>query len=136
MPMTRIRVFAVRLIIGGVVQFLALLVLGSCGTILCAQTVDIKLVNGRNGRPMTDACVNVWMGNERKTAMAIPTDESGIARLRLTHNDSEIDIHNRWKGCGDFGVVNPVVKYDDSLHIRAGYVCYANCANLTTLGWP
>jgi len=62
------------------------------------------------------------MGNERKTAMAIPTDESGIARLRLTHNDSEIDIHNRWKGCGDFGIVNPIVKYDDSLHIRAGYV--------------
>jgi hypothetical protein len=89
------------------IQFLALLVLGSCGTILCAQTVDIKLVNGRNGCPMTDACVSVWMGNERKTAMAIPTDESGIPRLRLTHNDSEIDIHNRWKGCGDFWSCQP-----------------------------
>jgi hypothetical protein len=54
--------------------------------------------------------------------MAIPTDNNGVARLRLTDRDGEIDIHNRWKGCGEFGVINPVVKYDDSFRINAGYV--------------
>jgi len=84
--------------------------------------IEIKLVDGRSGHPMSDTCVNVWVGTERKTAMAIPTDESGIARLRLTDKDDEADIHNRSKDCGEFGVVNPVVKYDGSIRINAGYV--------------
>jgi len=92
------------------------------GTALCAQTIEIKLVNGRNGAPMSDACVNLWAGTEREEAMAIPTDKNGVARLRLTEKDSEINIQSHWKGCGEFGVVNPVVKYNDSLRINAGYV--------------
>lgn len=127
MPMTersktRVRISAVRLFFRSVVQLLVLLAFGSSGTVLCAQTVEIKLVNGRNGRPMAGTCVNVWVGTERKAAMAIPTDENGVARLPLTDKDGEIDINNRWKGCGDFGVINPVVKYNDSLRINAGYV--------------
>jgi len=57
-----------------------------------------------------------------KAAMAIPTGNNGVAWLRLTDKDGEIDLHNRWKGCGDDGVINPVVKYDESLRINAGYV--------------
>jgi hypothetical protein len=103
------------------VLFLVLLVLGSSITLLYAQTVEIKLVNGRIGRPIVGTCVDVWVGHERKAAMAIPTDNNGVASLRLTDKDAEIDIHNRWNGCGDFGVINPVVKYDNSLRIHAGY---------------
>jgi hypothetical protein len=127
MPMTecsktRVRVLGVRLFFRRLVQFFVLLAFGSSGTVLCAQTVEITLVNGRNGRPMAGACVNVWVGHERKAAMAIPTDENGVARLRLTDKDGEIDIHDRWKDCGDFGMINPVVKYNESLRINAGYV--------------
>jgi hypothetical protein len=101
---------------------LVLLAFGSSGAVLCAQTVEIELVNGRSGRPVPDKCVNVWVGKERKAAMAIPTDKDGVASLRLTDKDSEINTRRPWKGCGDFGVINPVVKYDDSLRINAGYV--------------
>jgi hypothetical protein len=45
--------------------------------------------------------------------MAIPTDENGVARLCLTDKDNEIDVHSRWRGGGDFGVSNPVVRYDN-----------------------
>jgi len=114
---------AVQLFFKSVLHFLlAIALLGSLGSVLCAQTIEIRLVNGRNGDPMSDTCVNVWVGTERKAAMAIPTDEKGVARLRVTDKDGEIDIHNRWNGCGDFGMVNPVVKYNDSLRINAGYV--------------
>jgi len=101
---------------------LVLLVFVLSGTALRAQTIEIKLVNGRTGRPMSDTCVNVWVGSERKEAIAIATDENGTARLRLTDKDGEIDTHNRGKGCGDFGVINPVVKYSESLRINAGFV--------------
>jgi hypothetical protein len=103
-------------------QLLVLLVFGSSGTVLCAQTIEIKLVDGRNGRPIAGTCVNVWVGNERKEAMAIPVDNNGVALLRLTGKGDEINMSNRWKGCGEFGVANPVVKYDDSFRINAGYV--------------
>ncbi len=105
-----------------VLSMLVLLVFVLSGTALRAQTIEIKLVNGRTGRPMSDTCVNVWVGSERKEAIAIATDENGTARLRLTDKDGEIDTHNRGKGCGDFGVINPVVKYSESLRINAGFV--------------
>jgi aminoglycoside phosphotransferase len=56
--------------------------------------------------------VNVWVGNERKEAMVIPTDENGVARLQLTDKDSEIDIHSR----------DPVVRYNNLLRINVPYV--------------
>ena len=102
-------------------RFLLFVALSSPGMLLYAQTIQIKLVNGRSGRPMAGTCVNVWVG-ERKDTMAIPTDDNGVARLRLTDKDSEVDVHSLWKGCGFFGVTNPVVRYGNSLQINVSYV--------------
>jgi hypothetical protein len=113
----RVRSFA-----RGMPGLFVLFVLGSGGTALQAQTIRIKLVNGRTGRAMGGTCVNVWVGNERKSAMAIPTDKDGVASLRLTDKDAEINTQNQSKECGDFGVTNPVVKYASSIRVNAGYV--------------
>ena len=132
---TRVRVCVVQLLFRNLVQFLLpIALLGSSGAALCAQSIEIKLVNGRNGRPIAASCVNVGVGvgvgNERKKTIAIPTDKDGIARLRLTDNDNEINIHDRWKDCGLFGVTNPVLKYDDVLPINVGYVlCQSRTAD-------
>ncbi len=79
-------------------------------------------MNGRTGRATADTCLNVWVGNERKSAMAIPTGKDGVASLRLTDQDAGINTQNQWKGCGDFGVTNPVVKYASSIRVNTGYV--------------
>ncbi len=141
MPMTErsqtcVRVFAVRLFCWSTVQVPVLLTFLAFGTVLRAQTVEIKLVDGRNGHPMKGTCVDVWVGKPRKIVMSmvIPTDEKGVARLRLTDNDGEIDVHNHWAGCGDRGVANPVVTYDDPLKIHAGYVlCQARKSDYSWL---
>lgn len=90
---------------------------------LAAQTLEIKLVDGRNGRPMvgTSSYVNVWVGGERKEAIAIPTDDKGVARLQLTLNPSEVNIPNS-TGHGTIVEKHPVVKYDESFRINAPYV--------------
>ena len=90
---------------------------------LAAQTLEIKLVNGRNGRPMvgTSAYVNVWVGGERKEAIAIPTDDNGVARLQLTLNPSEVE-HPQLDGQRYYRRDHPVVKYDESFRINAPYV--------------
>jgi hypothetical protein len=126
MPITegiriRAKVFPIQLHFRGGLRFLVLFLLSSSGTLFYAQTVTIKLVNGRDGHQMAATCVGVWVRQDRKDLVSIPTDKSGIAQLRLTDNDGEIDIHNRSKDCGLFGVINPVVKYDDTLRIDVGY---------------
>jgi hypothetical protein len=87
-----------------------------------AETIRIKLVNGRNGQPIAASHVNVWVGTERKEAIVIPTDGNGVASLRLTLNTAEINIPKPSNDRGSVVVANPVVKYDESLQINAGYV--------------
>jgi hypothetical protein len=119
---TRVRGFAIQLSPRSAVQLVVLLVLASSSTVLCAQTIKIKLVNGKTGRAIANTCVNTWVDTQRKEAMAIPTDKDGVASLHLTDKDSEINTQDQWRACGAFGVVNPVIKYVSSIQINAGYV--------------
>src|SRR5215475_11295261 len=59
-----------------------------------AQNIRIKLVNGRNGRPMANSFVNTWIGIERKDAIPIATDKDGVAWLSLTHKDAEVNTQS------------------------------------------
>ena len=111
-----------------------LFVLLSSGTALCAQSIRIKLIDGRNGRPMATGCVDVWVGTEQKGTTCIPTDANGVAQLRLTDNIGEIDIQNRSDHVGSIVEINPVFKYEDSLRIHIGYaLCIARGSNFSWL---
>lgn len=104
------------------VRLFLLLTFSSVGTLLCGQTIDVKLIDGRNGHPIANTCANVWVGDERKYPLAIPTDKNGAARFQLTEDDAEVNTKDSWKDCGEFGVINPVVKYKDIIKINVGYV--------------
>jgi hypothetical protein len=131
---TRVRGFAVQLPFRSVVQFVALLLLASSGTVLRAQTIRIKLVNGKSGRPIANTCVNTWVGTERRDAMAIPTDKDGVAWLHVTDKDAEVKTQSQPKSCGDFAVVHPVVKYADTIRVVAGYaVCQPHAPDYSWL---
>ena len=120
----------------GIVKFLMSLFLILHGASLSAQKLEITLVDGRNGRPMVGASsyVNVWVGTERKEAIAIPTDEEGVARLQLTLNPSEVNIPNS-KNIGSIVVDHPIVKYDEFFRINVPYVlCGTGGSNYSWLG--
>ena len=63
-------VFPDKLPFRNVVQFLLPLVLSASASIIRAQTVTIKLVDGRNGRPVAQTCVDViggqWGGTNNR----------------------------------------------------------------------
>lgn len=106
------------------------------GAFISAQTLEIALVEGRNGRPMAggSSYVNVWVGTERKEAIAIPTDGNGVARLQLTLNTSETNIPNSSNNRGSIVVDHPVVKYSESFRINAPYVlCGSGGSNYSWL---
>lgn len=94
--------------------FFALSLFASCAT---AQTIQIKLVDGKTGRPVASGCVGAWMKDASdKMSLFVPVDEAGTARLRLTQKESEVDIsYNPKLGCGGTGALNPVLKYDETL---------------------
>jgi hypothetical protein len=127
MPVTsrnksRTRFFAIRF---ARMALLALLLFASCAAALRAQAIQIKLVNGETGRPVAGICVGVvgvWLTNNARVLASIPTDKSGVARLRLTQKDDEVDISYSSKlGCGRDGAINPVLKYANSLSIDTYY---------------
>ena len=107
----------------GLLNLLSTILLTVPAIPLDAQTVEIKLLDGRNGRPMVGASsyVNVWVGGERKEAIAIPTNDSGVARLQLTFNPKEVNVPI---STGQSTIVekHPIVEYSESLRINAPYV--------------
>ena len=111
----------------GLLKLFVLLFLTLPGVSLFAQTLEIKLVDGRNGRPMMGASshVNVWVGTQRKEAVAIPTDGKGIARIQLTLNPAEVNIPSS-KNSGSIVVEHPIVMYDEFFRINAPYVLCAS----------
>ena len=118
-------VFVNKIPFRSVVLFLFFLVVTASSTFLCAQMVTIKLVNGRNGHPMSNSHVNVWVGPKSKRTMVIPTNIDGIARIRLTDNDEEVDLHIRKSSEGGDVVIDPIVKYDDNIRVNVPFViCY------------
>lgn len=119
----------------GILKFLMLLFLISPGMFLSAQTLQIKLVDGRNGHPMvgTSSYVNVWVGTGRKAAIVVPTNGKGVARIQLTSNPREVNIPNSTNSGSDV-VDHPIVKYDESLQINVPYVlCGSRGSNYSWL---
>ncbi len=83
---------------------------------------------------MSNSHVNVWVGNQRKDAMVIPTDKDGVARLRVTDNDEEVDLHMREKYTEDNVVIDPIVKYDELLRVNVPFVmCYPHVRDYSWL---
>ena len=102
-------------------QFLVLCAVASCTTMLCSQTIKVKLVNGRNGLPMSHTCVDLGIDHINHM-LAIPTDEDGVAKFSVTDNDAEINMAKPWNECGSWGVIDPIVKHDDMFGLHIGYV--------------
>lgn len=50
---------------------------------LHGQDIHIRVLNARNGKPITKECLNVWVGPFRGAAMLAPTNNEGVIVLHL-----------------------------------------------------
>jgi len=126
-----------------------LVLFSSCAMALRAQTIQIKLVDGKTGRPVTYSSLMtlrtilyVWPGRESELTLLLPADKHGVALLRLTHNESEINVpeckglqadseklqmnrnkkdeeefNKKYKYCRAFAVNNPIARFADSISL-------------------
>jgi hypothetical protein len=55
--------------------------------VLHAQEIRIRVLNARNGKPISNECVNVWTGTWHGAHLVATTNKNGIAVLRLADNE-------------------------------------------------
>jgi hypothetical protein len=46
-----------------------------------AQTLHVRLLNGISGKPISSAYVNVWVGDQRKEALSLPSERVHLSEL-------------------------------------------------------
>jgi hypothetical protein len=94
---------------------LLLAVVAAVGATGNAQTLRVRLLDGRSGIPIAKGYVNVWVGDHRKAAVPIPGDQNGVARLSLTNDAEQVDIRG---GPSDL----PSFPYASEIRIQVGLV--------------
>jgi hypothetical protein len=73
-------VFAQGLLIWAMIAFFA--------PLLCAQDVHIRVLNGRNGKPITNECLNVSLGTWHGGDLVAPTNRDGVVVLHFENNQA------------------------------------------------
>jgi len=53
------------------------------GFLLSAQDIQVRLVNGKNGKPVSDECLNISIGGWHGADLIAPTNHDGILALHL-----------------------------------------------------
>jgi hypothetical protein len=94
---------------------LLLAVVAAVGATGNAQTLHVRLLDGRSGKPIAKGGVNVWVGDHRKAAVPIPGDRDGIAKLSLTNIAGQVNMEGRPSDL-------PAFLYAPEIRIQVGFV--------------
>lgn len=105
---------------------------------LFAQEIRIKVLDGRNGRPLVNKCINVWVDPSQHAALLIATNADGVASLRVTDNRVEESPGRRSSDCGGMAVTDPVVMRADTIRVTSatGMLCQAHPPDSPWLSFP
>lgn len=93
---------------------------------LHAQEIRIKVVNGRNGKPITNECLNVWIGAMMGQGLLAPTNKEGVVVLHLGNGEVTADAVSV-RACNGNAFVgpNPVQRGAESIFVTGGN--YVDC---------
>jgi len=99
------------------------------GPPLYAQDIAIRVLDGRNGRPITDERVQVWVNGEKGRAADLPADKQGIALLHLDDKPvRSIQIEaNLYFDCRPFRKNSPRPAYSTVEILQSGVVTENVC---------
>jgi hypothetical protein len=100
--------------------------LSFAGSILQAQEIRIKVLNGHNAAPITNECLNIWIGPSFRENLIVPTNNEGEVVLRYRDGEVAADAVSA-KMCNGMAVLGPkpVSKGKDAIAISGDY--YVPC---------
>jgi len=100
--------------------------LSLCAPSAGAQELRIKVLNGRNGRLITNECVSIWLGPWHGADLVAPTNKQGVVVLHL-ENDRVTAEQVPPLTCNKLAIYGPIrlPPAVDTLGITSDY--YADC---------
>ena len=105
---------------------LYLLILASaCVSTASAQEIHIRVVNGRNGKAITNECLNISFGKWRGAELLAPTNRDGIVVLHIRGRQVTADADSAY-ACNRQAILGPRV-FDDLKSISVMGDIYVAC---------
>jgi hypothetical protein len=74
--------------------------------VLHAQEIHIRVLNGRNGKPITNECLNVFLGSWHGGDLVAPTDRDGVVVLHFENNQATAEAASP-HDCNETAVLGP-----------------------------
>jgi hypothetical protein len=96
------------------------------GLLLHAQDIRIMVVNAHNGKPITDECINIWLGPLHGAGLLVPTNHEGVVVLHLAGNEVAADAVSP-RACNRTAVVGPTAIPNEVYAITLSGDYYVAC---------
>ena len=80
--------------------------IGFFGPLLHAQEIHIRVLNARNGNPITNECLSVSLGSWHGGDLVAPTNSDGVVVLHFENNQATADAALR-HACNGMAVLGP-----------------------------
>ena len=100
-------------------------------TTVNAEPITIRVVDGRNGHPITDEKLQLWFNRQSGSAMSISTDKQGIAHVDAPSDASLLLSANLYVDCRyskQTGPERPTYPVSDIM--RSGVLAADTCGKL------
>jgi hypothetical protein len=86
--------------------FLICVMVALFAPLLYAQDIDIRVLNGRNGKPVTNEYLNVSLGSWHGGDLVAPTNRDGVVVLHFGNNQVTADAASP-HACNGMAVLGP-----------------------------
>lgn len=96
-----------------------------------AEPITIRVVDGRNGHPITDEKLQLWFNSQSGSAMSISTDKQGVAKVDAPAGAALLVSANLYVDCRyskQTGPERPTYPVSDI--VRSGVLAANTCGKL------
>lgn len=91
-----------------------------------AQDIHIRVVNARNGKPITDECLNISFGRWHGAELLVPTNHEGVVVLHIRDKEATADMTSP-KACNGQAILGPKFLTNDASFISVMGDIYVIC---------
>lgn len=76
--------------------------------LLCAQQINIRVLNGHNGKPVTNECLNISLGVWNGGDLVAPTNSAGVISLIFRDGQASVERASS-HACNGTAVLGPKI---------------------------
>lgn len=93
---------------------------GSFGSVLRAQNIYVRVLDGRSGHPLTNMCLNVSIGTWHGADLLAPTDKDGLIVLHVGGSAVSAEVPSATRCVGGFPTTATLPLGEDRITPASG----------------